>query len=147
MAARGGSAACSARTGGHVVRRQRKGRRVLRAEDRLRCHRRDRPQVAVRDDSARLHAAGKLRPEVHRRRQRRASAGRDPSCDRRQLRALHRDPARALFRRLSPVAGTDPGRRAAHCRPACPVRDVRPRPAAGGRSARRRRRPAGKDWI
>ena len=31
-------------------------RRVLRPEDRLRRHRRDRPQVAVRDDSARLPA-------------------------------------------------------------------------------------------
>ena len=31
-------------------------RRVLRAEDRLRRHRRDRPEVAVRDDSARLPA-------------------------------------------------------------------------------------------
>ena len=33
---------------------QRGRRRVLRPEDRLRRHRRDRPQVAVRDDSARL---------------------------------------------------------------------------------------------
>ena len=35
-----------------------KRRRVLRPEDRLRRHRRHRPQVAVRDDSARLPAAG-----------------------------------------------------------------------------------------
>ena len=35
---------------------QRRRRRVLRAEDRLRRDRRDRPQVAVRDDSARLPA-------------------------------------------------------------------------------------------
>ena len=37
---------------------QRGRRRVLRAEDRLRRHRRDRPQVAVRDDPARLPDAG-----------------------------------------------------------------------------------------
>ena len=46
--------------------RQRGRRGVLRAEDRLRRHRRDRPQMAVRDDPARLRAAGALRPEVRR---------------------------------------------------------------------------------
>ena len=70
--------------------RQRRRRRVLRAEDRLRRHRRDRPQVAVRHDPARLPAAGAVRPEVHRRRQRRAPAGRHPPGDFRQLRAVHR---------------------------------------------------------
>jgi threonyl-tRNA synthetase len=35
-----------------------KGTGVLRPEDRFRRHRRDRPQVAVRDDSARLPDAG-----------------------------------------------------------------------------------------
>ena len=69
---------------------QRGRRRVLRPEDRLRRHRRDRPQVAVRDDPARLPDAGALRPEVHRRRQRRAPAGRHPPGDFRQLRAVHR---------------------------------------------------------
>ena len=41
---------------GDALHAQRKRRRVLRAEDRLRRHRRDRPEVAVRDDSARLSA-------------------------------------------------------------------------------------------
>ena len=39
---------------GQAVHHQRGRRRVLRTEDRLRRHRRDRAQVAVRDDSARL---------------------------------------------------------------------------------------------
>ena len=65
-------------------------RRVLRAEDRLRRHRRDRPEVAVRHDPARLHAAAELRLEIHRRRQRRAPAGRHPPGDFRQFRAVHR---------------------------------------------------------
>ena len=43
---------------GAAVHDQRGRRRVLRPEDRLRHHRRDRPQVAVRDDSARLPDAG-----------------------------------------------------------------------------------------
>ena len=73
-----------------AVHHQRGRRRVLRPEDRLRHHRRARPQVAVRDDSARLQDAGAVRPEVHRRRQRRAPAGRHPPRDLRQLRALHR---------------------------------------------------------
>ena len=41
---------------GRGLHAQRRRRRVLRAEDRLRRHRRDRPEVAVRDDSARLPA-------------------------------------------------------------------------------------------
>ena len=122
-------------------------RRVLRPEDRLRRHRRDRPQVAVRDDSARLPAAGELRPEVRRRRQRRASAGGDPPRDLRQLRAVHRDPDRALCGRVSAVAGAGAGDRAADCRPAPAVRRVRARSAEGRRAARRPRRPPGKDRI
>ena len=78
---------------------QRGRRRVLRPEDRLRRHRRDRPQVAVRDDSARLPAAAAVRAEVHRRRQHRAPPGRDSPGDLRQLRAVHRAAARALRRR------------------------------------------------
>jgi threonyl-tRNA synthetase len=41
--------------------------KLLRPEDRLRRHRRDRPQVAVRDDPARLSDAGAFRSHVHRR--------------------------------------------------------------------------------
>ena len=47
---------------------ERRRRRVLRAQDRLRHHRRDWPEVAVRDDPARLSAAREFRPEIHRRR-------------------------------------------------------------------------------
>ena len=59
-----------------------------------------------------------LRPEVHRRRQRRASAGGDPPRDLRQLRAVHRDADRALRGRVPAVAGAGAGRGAADCRPA-----------------------------
>ena len=84
-------------------------RRVLRPEDRRRRHRRDRPQVAVRDDPARLPDAAALRPEVHRRRQRRAPAGGHPPRHLRQLRALHGAADRALRRRVPAVAGAGPG--------------------------------------
>ena len=53
-----------------------------------------------------------VRPEVHRRRQRRAPAGRHPPGDLRQLRALHRAPDRAL-RRAPSRCGWRP------CRPSC----------------------------
>ena len=113
---------------------QREGRRVLRAEDRLRHHRRDRPQVAVRDDPARLPDAGAVRPEVHRRRQRRAPAGRHPPGDLRQLRAVHRAADRALRRGVPALAGAGAGDRAADCRPAPATmpRSVRDRLAAAG---------------
>ena len=107
-------------------------RRVLRAEDRLRHHRRDRPQVAVRHDSAGLRRAGALRPDLRRRRQRRAPPGRDSPRDFREFRAFHRDPDRALRRRLPLVAGPGPGHRPAHCRP------------PSGICARGRRRPQGR---
>ena len=95
---------------GAAVHDQRGRRRVLRPEDRLRHHRRDRPQVAVRDDPARLPDAGALRPEVRRRRQRRAPAGRHPPGDFRQLRAVHRAADRALRRGVPAVAGAGAGR-------------------------------------
>ena len=56
LGSRRGAAKAALERAGHGVHAQREGRRVLRAEDRLRRHRRDRPQVAVRDDSARLPA-------------------------------------------------------------------------------------------
>ncbi len=107
------------RTGLHG---QRGRRRVLRAEDRLRRHRRDRPEVAVRDDPARLPAAAAVRPEVHRRRQHRAPAGRDPPRDLRQLRALHRAADRALRGRVPAVVRPRAGGGPADCRPAPGVR-------------------------
>ena len=103
-------AALDARGDGLYDQRGRRG--VLRSEDRLRRDRRDRPEVAVRDDPARLPAAGELRPEIHRRGQRRAPAGGHPSGDFRQLRAVHRDPDRALRRGVSALAG-------ARSRPSC----------------------------
>ena len=67
------------------IHHQRKRWRLLRPENRFRRNRRDRPKMAVRDDSARSHAAGELRPEVHGRRQRRAPAGGHPQGDFRKL--------------------------------------------------------------
>ena len=129
------------------LRPQREGRRLLRPEDRFRRHRRDRPEVAVRHDPARLPAAGELRPEIHRGRQRRAPAGGHPPGDFRQLRAVHRHPDRALRRGVSALAGAGPGGRAADCRPPPALRRVGPGPADGGRAPGRSRRAAGKDWI
>ena len=122
-----------ARGGRPGLHAQRGRRRVLRPEDRLRRHRRDRPQVAVCDDPARLPAAGALRPEVHRRRQRRAPAGGHPPGDLRQLRALHRAADRALRRGVPALAGAGAGDRPADCRP----------PRAYAAQGRRRWRPAG----
>ena len=78
--------------------------------------------------------AGALRPEVHRRRQRRAPAGGDPPRDLRQLRAVHRAADRALRRRVPAVAGAGAGRGAADRGPASrrtPARGARPLEAAG----------------
>ena len=66
---------------GESLHHRRRRRKFLRAEDRLRRDRRDRPQVAVRHDPARLPDAGAVRPEIHRRRQRRAP-GRSSSTGR-----------------------------------------------------------------
>ena len=49
--------------------------------------------------------------------------------------------------RVSAVAGAGPGGRAADLRPAPGLRRGGPRPAEGGRAARRPRRAPGKDWI
>ena len=147
VGSRRGAAEGGARARGDGLYDQRRRRRVLRSEDRLRRDRRDRPQVAVRDDSARLPAAGELRPEVHRRRQHRAPAGRHPPGDFRQLRAVHRDPDRALCRGISALAGAGPGHRAADFRPPSRLRRVGPRPAEGRRAAGRSRRAPGKDRI
>ncbi len=63
--------------------------------------------------AARLLDARALRADLHRRRQRRAHAGDDPPRAVRLLRALHRDPDRALRRRAAAVAGARAGDRAA----------------------------------
>ena len=120
---------------------QRGRRRVLRPEDRLRRHRRDRPEVAVRHDSARLPDPGAVRPEIRRRGQRGTSAGRHPSCHFRQLRAVHRAPDRALRRGVAAVAGPGSGRRPADFRPPPGLCGRRPRPAGRGRAAGRTGRP------
>ena len=73
-----------------AVHAERRRRHVLRPQDRLRHHRCARPEVAVRHDSARLPDARAVRPEVHRRRQRRAPPGGDPPRHLRQPGTLHR---------------------------------------------------------
>ena len=130
-----------------AVHDQRGRRRVLRPEDRLRRHRRHRPEVAVRHDPARLPDAGAVRPEIHRRRQRRAPAGRHPSCNLRQLRAVHRAADRALRRRVAAVAGPGSGGGAADFRPAPGLRRRGSGPAGRGGAAGRTGRPAGEDWL
>ena len=64
---RRGRAEARARERAGAAFRERGRRRVLRPEDRLRHHRRDRPEVAVRHDPARLPDAAAVRPEIHRR--------------------------------------------------------------------------------
>ena len=133
-----------ARPAGQALHHQRGRRRVLRPEDRFRRHRRHRPEVAVRHDSARLPAPGAVRPEIRRRRQRRAPARRRPSRHFRQLRAVHCAADRALRRRVAAVAGPGPGRRPADFRPTPglrpAVRDRWPPPgcASNWTTARRR---------
>ncbi len=78
------------------VRAQPGRRRLLRAEDRHAHDRLARALVAARHGAARLQHAPALRPDLHRGRQRRAHAGDDPPGADGLLRAVHRDPARAL---------------------------------------------------
>ena len=122
-------------------------RRLLRPEDRLRRHRRDRPEVAVRDRAARLPAAAALRPEVHRRGQRRAPAGGHPPRHLRQLRAVHGAADRALRRGVPAVAGARPGDRAAALGPAPRRRQGRGGHARGGRPAGHGRRAGREDRV
>ena len=119
---------------------RRRRRRLLRPEDRRRCHRRDRPEVAVRHDPARLPDAAALRPEVHRRRQRRALPSGDPPRDLRQLRALHGAAGRALRRGVPDVAGARAGDGAAAVGPPPRRRQGRRGYARGGRPPGHRRR-------
>ena len=126
---------------------QRGRRRVLRPEDRFRRDRRDRPEVAVRDHPARLPDAGALRPEIHRRRQRRASARGHPPRHFRQLRALHGAADRALRRLVAAVAGAGAGGRAADLGPPPRIRRPGARPAGRRRAPGRTRRAPGEDWL
>ena len=66
---------------------------------------------------ARLLDARALRPRLHRRRQRRAPPGDDPPRAAGLVRALHRDPDRALRRRVPGLARAGAGDRAADLRP------------------------------
>ena len=139
---------------GLEYRAQPRRRRVLRAEDRPPHDRLDRPRMAARHRAARLLHAGAVRPDLHRRRQRRAPAGDDPPRPDGQLRALHGDPDRALRGRVPAVAGAGPGRGAAARRPPRRLRargphGARSRPAcartsttAPSRSAARSARPS-----
>ena len=79
-----------ARGGRSGVHGQRGRRRVLRAKDRLRRHRRPGSAVAVCHHPARLPDAAAFRPEVRRRRQRGAPPRGHPPGDFRELRAVHR---------------------------------------------------------
>ena len=72
-----------------------------------------RPLLADGDDPARLPDAGALRPHLHGRRQRRAPRRRRPPRAARLARALHRDPDRALRRRVPGLARAGAGARAA----------------------------------
>ena len=123
-------------TGGPAVRRGGRRRRVLRPEDRFCRHRRDRPEVAVRDDSARLPDPAALPAEVHRRRQHRAHARRRAPRHLRQHGALHRAPAGTLRRGVSDLVLAGAGRGAADRRSApAYAADVRRRLDAAGLQA------------
>ena len=109
-------------------------------EDRRPHDRFARSFVAARNRPARLQHAQALRAGLHRRRQRRAHAGDDPSGPDGILRALHRDPARAPRGRAAGMARAGAGDRAADLRPPSRVRRRSPRAAARRRRAGRARR-------
>ena len=122
-------------------------RRVLRPEDLGAGPRRDRPHVAALDDPAGLPAPAALRPALHRRRQRAAPADHDPPRAVRVDRAVLRDPARALRRRVPALARAGAGQRAAGRRSSSRVRVPAGGPVEGrrvpGRDPRRAQRHAG----
>ena len=94
-------------------------------EDRPAHDRLARALLAARHRPARLLDARALRAALHRRRQRGAPPGDDPPRADGLLRALHRDPDRALRRRAAGVAGARAGDRAARLRPLQRVRRER----------------------
>ena len=126
---------------------QRRGRRVLRSEDRFRHHRCDRPQVAVRHDSARLPDPAAVRPEIHRRRQCGTPAGRYSPRDIWQFRAVHRPVDRTLRRCLPALAGAGAGGGAADRGPSLRLRAERRSAARSCGVEGGVRRTAGKDRL
>ncbi|CAA9301389.1 MAG: Threonyl-tRNA synthetase, partial [uncultured Gemmatimonadaceae bacterium] len=137
---RRGRPARGARGHRHALRDEAGRRRVLRAEDRLRRHRLDRARVAARHDPARLQRARAVRHEVRGRRQRRAPPGGHPPRGERLVRALHRDPHRALRGELPHLARARAGHRDPAGAGVHGLRRARGRGAARGRRARRLRR-------
>ena len=93
------------------LRAERGGRRLLRAEDRLRRRGFPRAEVAAGHDPAGLRRPGAVRARIRRRGQRAAPAGRHPPGRQRIVRAVHRDPDRALRRGVSVLAGPRAGAR------------------------------------
>jgi threonyl-tRNA synthetase len=65
----------------HDLRGQRRGRRLLRAEDRLQAEGRAEAEVAMRDHPVRFYAAGTVRSALRRRGWRKAPTGHAPSGD------------------------------------------------------------------
>ncbi len=147
VGSRRGVLAARARGGQTGVYDQCRRRRVLRAEGRFRRDGRARPEMAVRDDSTRLPDPAAVRPEIYRRRQRRAPSGRHPPGDLRQLRALHCPPDRALWRGFSVVARPAAGPSAADCRPPSGLRPDDAGAAGRGWITGRGRRAAGEDRV
>ena len=84
-------------------------RRLLCAEARVSPDRRDRTDVAGRDDPGGYRAAGAARCQLHRRRWAEAPPGDAPPRDHRHVRAVHRDPDRALCGQVPAVAGAGAG--------------------------------------
>jgi threonyl-tRNA synthetase len=123
------------------IRAQRGRRRLLRTEDRHAHDRLARALLAARDRAARLldarSASNSPTPapttQEH-------TPGDDPPRHVRLLRALHRDPDRALRRRAAALADAGAGDRAARLRPLQRLRQEGARRAAGSRAARRDRR-------
>ena len=111
MGPRRGSSAGRARPARNDVRHRRGGGHVLRAEDRSAHDRCSRPLLADGNDPVRHADARAVRAHVHGGRQPRAHADRDPPSALRLVRALHRDPRRALRGRLPVLAGAGAGAR------------------------------------